>query len=104
MDEKELEQKLDEIDKKVTPSYLRKRLKLALYKKVEAGDISAIDDLKKLEALEATPEAAATASPQLSSPDRPSGKRAPCLRIPKKKKTARPRSSNDSTSAPGPTP
>ncbi len=74
MDEKELEQKLDEIDKKVTPSYLRKRLKLALYKKVEAGDISALDDIKRLETLEATPEAAATASsPQPSSPDRPSG-------------------------------
>ncbi len=71
MDEKELEQKLDEIDKKVTPSYLRKRLKLALYKKVEAGDISALDDIKRLEALEATPEAAATASSPQPSPQPP---------------------------------
>jgi hypothetical protein len=50
LSEGELERKLDELDRKLTPSYLRKRLKLALHRKVEAGDIATLDDIRKLEA------------------------------------------------------
>ena len=52
MSEEELERVLEEYTKDMTPSFLRKRLRLSLYKKVQAGDISALDDLKKLEEYE----------------------------------------------------
>jgi hypothetical protein len=54
LSEEELERKLDELDRKLTPAYLRKRLKLALYRKVEAGDIAALDDIRRLETLESS--------------------------------------------------
>lgn len=72
MDEKEaarldLEKKIDEIDQRVDSDFIRKRLKLALLKKADAGDITAISDLEKLKALESA-EAAAAAAPQPLSP------------------------------------
>jgi hypothetical protein len=66
--EEELDRKLEELDKKISPAYLRKRLKLALYKRVEDGDLSALTDIKKLEALEVTPDAAPSASLTQSAP------------------------------------
>ena len=67
-EEQELDRKLTELDKKVTPSFIRKRLKLALLKKADAGDITAINDLKELEALESSPDAAPSASPARPAP------------------------------------
>jgi hypothetical protein len=78
MSAEELEQKLEEYTREMTPEFLRKRLRLSIYKKVQAADITALDDLEKLEKYEAklakvTPGAAATASPQSASPDPASG-------------------------------
>lgn len=65
-EEQELERKLEEFDKKATPSYLRKRYKLALAKRIDAGEIGLIEEIKKLDALESTPEAGA--APPASQP------------------------------------
>jgi hypothetical protein len=61
MSAEELERTLEEYTREMTPDFLRKRLRLALYKKVQAGDISALADLKKLEAFEAAPPASPSA-------------------------------------------
>ncbi len=78
MTAEELEQKLEEYTREMTPEFLRKRLRLSIYKKVQAADITALDDLEKLEKYEAklamvTPGAAATASPPSASPARAPG-------------------------------
>lgn len=73
-EEQELERKLEEFDKKATPSYLRKRYKLALVKRIEAGEVGLIEEIKKLDALASSPGAASPApSPQPASPDSATG-------------------------------
>jgi hypothetical protein len=62
MSAEELERTLEEYTREMTPDFLRKRLRLALYKKIQAGDISALDDLKTFEEPEAAAAARASAT------------------------------------------
>ncbi len=76
-EEQELERKLEEFDKKATPSYLRKRYKLALAKRIDAGEIGLIEEIKKLDVLESTPEAAPEARPAGGASSQPASSSSP---------------------------
>jgi hypothetical protein len=51
-DKRELEEKLDEIDKKFDPESIRKHYKARLLSRINKGEIGLLDDLAKLEELE----------------------------------------------------
>ena len=55
-EEQELERKLEEFDRKATPSYLRKWYKLALVKRIEAGEVGLVEEIKKHDTLASSPE------------------------------------------------